>query len=129
MKRKFVTQYNAEPAKPYQPSGLPGKVEKAGYIPAKKIIEQMVMAGMRLKAFREDNYDLGPEDDDEDLAIGDPTRSPGFDMADASQIAMELNRRKKAAKAEGSKALDPDKMAHRASSKEEKPAPVSEPAP
>jgi len=121
--KKFKTQYNATPAKPEPPTGI-GKVEKAGYMPAKKIIEQMVMAGMRLKAYREDSYDLGPEDEDDGESI-DPTRSPGFDLADASQIAMELNRRKR----EASRSKEAEKTAPRASSQEEKPAPVKEPAP
>jgi len=122
---KFKTQYNAVPDTPQSFEGAVSKTEKAGYLPAKKIIEQMIMAGMRLKSFREDNYDLGPEDEDDGEYI-DVTRTPGFDLADASQISMDLNRRnkeaEKALKKAGNNPPKADKMQPEAPQKEE-PAP------
>lgn len=109
---RFKTPYNSRPFAGEKHGGV-SKTEKAGYLPPKKIIESMVMAGMRLKAFRSESFDLaeGEEDDGESI---DPTRSPGFDMADASQIALELNskaKRKKASVPEGSDTLEPRKVA------------------
>jgi len=122
----FKTQYNAVAAAPQSFAGAVSRTEKAGYLPAKKIIEQMVMAGLRLKAFREDHYDLGEQDEDDGESI-DPTRSPGFDMADASQIALDLNR--KLRKSEGIRPRKADKIDPEASPQEEKQAPIKEPAP
>ena len=114
------TPYNSRPSLPESFKGHVSKTESAGYIPPKKIIEQMIMAGLRLKSFREDQFDLqGGQDDDE--VEPDPTRRPGFDMADASQIAHELNyRAKRARKTEGSNTSQGDKIDPEASSKEEK---------
>ena len=70
------------------------KVEKSGYIPAKKRIENMMLAGQRLVASRNQLYD-DPTGMDEDIPI-DRTRNPGYDMADASQDMMSVNERLKA---------------------------------
>jgi hypothetical protein len=62
-------------------------VEKAGYIPPKIQIENLINAGKRLIEHRKNMYDFdeGVADDDN---FTDPTRDPGFDMADASRLAM-----------------------------------------
>lgn len=80
-------------------------VESAGYIPADVQIEQMIMAGQRLGDFRRENYDYDLEEEPimEDM---DPTRSPNFDLADASQIGAAL-----AAKVETDKAAAPENAA------------------
>ena len=62
--------------------------EQAGYIPPQDQIESMILAGQRLNEARASQYDFASEDDiDEDAS--DPTRRGNFDMADASQMAME----------------------------------------
>ena len=62
--------------------------EQAGYIPPQEQIESMILAGQRLNEARASQYDFASEDDiDEDAS--DPTRRGNFDLADASQLAME----------------------------------------
>ena len=62
--------------------------EQAGYIPPQDQIESMILAGQRLNEARASQYDFASEDDiDEDAS--DPTRRGNFDLADASQMAME----------------------------------------
>ena len=61
----------------------PPLVERSGYVPAKVRIENMMLAGQRLVESRNVRYDF---DGDVDEYFDDPTRSPGFDMADASQM-------------------------------------------
>jgi len=58
-------------------------VETAGYIPPKIQIENMIAAGQRLADYRSGLYSNEPEK--KEPAI-DPTRSPGFDLADATQL-------------------------------------------
>lgn len=69
-------------------------VETAGYMSAQKRIENMILAGQRLVDYRKNHYDFQDGEIDENFT--DPTRSPGFDMADAFQIAEEANYRIKA---------------------------------
>ena len=69
-------------------------VEKSGYIPAKKRIENMMLAGQRLVASRNQLYD-DPTGEDDDIPL-DKTRNPGYDMADASQDMMNVTERLKA---------------------------------
>jgi len=67
--------------------------ERAGYIPAKIQIENMINAGKRLSEYRKEMYDYADSTDiPEDIPM-DPTRNPGFDMADASQISREVKKR------------------------------------
>lgn len=61
--------------------------EQSGYIPAKEKIEEMIFAGQRLNIARDKQYDFNGEKIDEDF--DDPTRRPGYDMAEAS---MEIRR-------------------------------------
>lgn len=88
----------------------PSLVETAGYIPAEEQIMQMISAGVRLGEYREEAYDFGP-DEEVDLGAMDPTRRPGFDLADASsglqaaaerlsQAAAELQAASEAGKSE-----------------------------
>lgn len=88
----------AELVKRYGRSILPGEsndgpelVEKAGYIPAQVQIENLLNAGDRLNQSR-----LGYEfDADEEVPddYSDITRSPNFDLSDASRIQHTLNER------------------------------------
>ena len=64
------------------------ETEQAGYIPPQIQIENMILAGERLNQTRKDMYDFSsPDEIDEDAY--DPTRRANFDLADASQMAME----------------------------------------
>lgn len=92
-------RYNSNP----EPGGGIRITEQAGYRDAKTQIEQMMIAGERLQAFRREYFDLPEGQGDADI---DPTRKPGLDLAEASAIGRELairmkarEERKKAAKA------------------------------
>lgn len=74
------------------------KVETAGYIPAEIQIEDMIMAGQRLNQARAERFDF-PDGRDDDLFM-DPTRSPNFDLADASSLANMVDGRLSKAEAE-----------------------------
>ena len=64
------------------------ETEQAGYIPPQIQIENMILAGERLNQTRKEMYDFSsPDEIDEDAY--DPTRRGNFDLADASQMAME----------------------------------------
>lgn len=79
---QFQTPYNRKSSPPEINSGK-SQTEKAGYIPAKIRIENMMLAGQRLVAHRAEMYDFGTGvEPDEDYPI-DPTRSKNFDMSDA----------------------------------------------
>lgn len=67
-------------------------VETSGYIPANIQIEDMINAGIRLNQSRAEKYDFDSLEADDGEFI-DPTRSLGFDMADASRINREVNAR------------------------------------
>lgn len=66
-------------------------VETAGYRSAKFQIEELMAAGKRLTDFRKGQYDF-PEGTQVDEKFSDPTRSPNFDMADASAILRDVRR-------------------------------------
>nr|WAE43602.1 MAG: hypothetical protein [Microviridae sp.] len=68
--------------------------EQAGYIPPKKQIEDMILAGQRLNESRA-SYDWDDEEDIDESA-SDPTRSPNFDLADATQQGFAVDARLKA---------------------------------
>lgn len=65
------------------------KVDKLGYLPAKKRIENMMLAGQRLKDYRQSQYDF--PDGKIDVNFVDPTRQPGYDMADAFQDGLQID--------------------------------------
>ncbi len=83
-------------------------VEQSGYEPADRKIMNMIYAGQRLKEARMEMYDFDGENDDYDTPI-DPTRRPGLDLAEASEILMESQQRLLAAKfeAEATKTENP----------------------
>lgn len=58
-------------------------VETAGYITTQKRIENIINAGMRLQQARKEQFDF-PAGTEVDESFIDPTRKPGYDMADAS---------------------------------------------
>lgn len=86
----FDTKYER---KPYLGEKNSGEVltEQAGYVPADVKILNMIEAGERLREYR-----LGYEFEDENSVPDDyfdPTRDPGFDMADASAMSAETLQR------------------------------------
>lgn len=96
---KFRSWVN-RPVKKFDKIGGKKMVETTGYIPAKVRIERMVQAGQRLKSMDVSNFDtIDPNVDDEDLPI-DPSRKPGYDLADASAHLHIVNTYVKAKKAE-----------------------------
>ena len=68
----FMTRY-VRPEPVYENCGSELLVERAGYISPKKQIEQFMLAGKRLEAFRREMYDFP---DGEDTGEFDPTRAP-----------------------------------------------------
>jgi len=102
MEKIFRTPYNEEEfrkvfPKKYEKVDNTKLVEIAGYIPAKQRIENIMLAGKRLAEARSELYDFKPgEEIDENFS--DPTRSPNFDMADASQINLALEQKKRSVK-------------------------------
>ena len=66
----------------------------------------MILAGQRLNEARASQYDFASEDEiDEDAS--DPTRRGNFDLADASQMAMETEMSLRDQALEADKALRP----------------------
>nr|QJB20396.1 MAG: hypothetical protein [Microvirus sp.] len=84
---KFKTQYNTKPSPP-ELGGGEKLVETAGYIPAHKQINNLINAGQRLVAARAEMYDFPDGAIDENF--NDPTRNGNFDLADASQLALQV---------------------------------------
>ena len=91
MVTKFKTQYSGNTTKPEKNHGE-RLVETAGYIPAQVRIENMMLAGRRLADARKEMYDF-PAGVEPDESLSDPTRSPNFDMADATAIQMAAESR------------------------------------
>lgn len=87
MKQKFYTQYD-RPPKVFQKVGGKKVVERQGYVSAKRKIENMIAAGIRLVESRTEEFDF--PDGNVDFNFDDPTRRTGFDMAEASLMAQEL---------------------------------------
>ena len=68
------------------------KTESAGYIPAEAQIELFIQAGRRLDQARKEQYDFSADEEVPDDFI-DPTRSGGFDLADATQLGIAVNQK------------------------------------
>jgi len=99
--RKIYHNYLTRPVVKAEKLSRVDKVERAGYIPLERRIKDMMACGVRLQKARAEAYDI-PEGSkvNEDEVQCDPTRSPGFDMADASAMADDLTARRKRARAE-----------------------------
>lgn len=85
------TRYNRDIApRDIEPGGGKSIVETSGYVPADVRIKELLMAGVRLADYRAERYDW-PQGSivDEDKLV-DPTRRPGYDMADAAQAALAI---------------------------------------
>ena len=88
---KFKTHYTGSTTKPEKNFGE-RLVETAGYIPAQVRIENMMLAGRRLADARKELYDF-PAGVEPDESLSDPTRSPNFDLADATALHMAAESR------------------------------------
>lgn len=89
---QFITPFNRTPS-PGEVNSGKELVERAGYVPTKKQIETYMLAGKRLAAYRasQGEYDFAPGAEiDEDFS--DPTRSGDFDLADAAQLSMSVEK-------------------------------------
>lgn len=71
--------------------------EKSGYVPQNVRVENLILAGQRLAKARDELYDTIKEVDIDEVPL-DPTRLPGYDMADASQSLYALQQRANEAK-------------------------------
>jgi len=87
----FYTAYK-RPEKVFEYNSGEKIVERAGYIPAVKQIENLILAGERLRLARLEEFDSYLYED-EDIPL-DPTRRADFDLADASMMAQELRAKK-----------------------------------
>lgn len=97
---EFQTQYNKKPATPEKNSGE-CLVEKSSYLSAEKRITNIMQAGVRLKEFRESQFDF-PDEKSVDHTANDFTRSKNYDLADAFQdsLRVEVNLKEAAKEAE-----------------------------
>lgn len=73
------------------------KTEMRGYIPDHVRIKAMIMSGEALEDFRKAQYDFGGTDIVPEGFL-DPTRNSNFDLADATFLAREQDRKYKEAK-------------------------------
>ena len=85
---KVYTKWD-RPEKKYDPHSDEIIVERAGYIPPKLQVEQMFIAGERLAKHRKEMYDFSDESK-VNMEFSDPTRTPGFDLVDATRSLLEL---------------------------------------
>jgi len=91
----FATKYNRQRI-PVEFNSGEDLCERAGYIPAQTRIENLILAGRRLVQARQEMYDFPDGKVDPDFI--DPTRSPGFDMADATALTQRLTSKQLQAK-------------------------------
>lgn len=105
----FVFGPFVRPDPAYEREDSSSQTEQSGYIPTEVQVERMIQAGLRLDIARKEEFDFpeGSEEDDEELVV-DPTREPGYDLADASMDARALTARlrKQSAAAEKRKGAD-----------------------
>ena len=97
----------------------PVLVDRAGYVSGEKRINALMAAGMNLIQSRREEFDSFDGSEPEI----DPTRSPGFDMADASMMARSVNSRlraQKAAKEDAEKIASESKEGTKATSEGDK---------
>lgn len=87
---QFFTEYNRPPSDA-EIQDYVSITETAGYLPAHVQIENLIDAGRRLDAYRKEAYEFPDGVVPPDYV--DPTRSPGFDMADGTRIGREVEAR------------------------------------
>lgn len=64
----------------------PSLTDAAGYRTVRTQVETLVKAGERLDMARAEEFDYPEGVSDVDVAVHDPTRSGGFDLADATAL-------------------------------------------
>jgi len=92
----IYTSQNKPPRKPTSVSSET-MTETHGYISTKNQIEKMLQMGRNLDEYRKGVYEFGAEDPIPEHHY-DRTRAPNFDMADATQMARNLDAKGKQAK-------------------------------
>lgn len=111
---KFRTPYNHKNfPKSYEKLSDVSLTERAGYIPPKIRIEQMLLAGLRLQQSRLEQFDF---EGDVDETFIDPTRSKGYDITDAQKHLESI----KPKKVEKKPSDDGKQAAEKSAAKEEK---------
>lgn len=85
---KFNTQ-RERPKKELEKNSDIRVTETAGYIPASVRINNIMLAGANLKAYRAEQFDFG--DGQVDPEFFDPTRRKNFDLADAGILQNATN--------------------------------------
>lgn len=80
---------------PYRRKPYMGKVmgrdsitEQTGYVPTAVLVKEMMAAGVRLRDHRREKFPAAPGVEEEPEL--DPTREPGFDLADAARLARKV---------------------------------------
>lgn len=90
--KKFNTQHDYTP-----PTGEimdpENKVEQGGYLKTKDQCDRMFLAGKRLTSFKQGYYDYAPTDEIPEDVQPVLVRNPEFDMADLTQMQLELKKR------------------------------------
>nr|UXQ87926.1 MAG: hypothetical protein [Microvirus sp.] len=88
MEKKRESAVHANPFRPHpkhsgEKAGTEKTVETTGYRSTKQQVAEYMAAGLQLQTYRSEMYDFEDEKSvDENYT--DPTRSPGYDPADAS---------------------------------------------
>lgn len=88
MEQKVYNRMNPRPATPEKGGGK-CHVDKAGYVSAETRIKNLMQAGIDLRDSRRGSYD---SEDGSEPDI-DPTRNPGYDLADAHEQGMSVAER------------------------------------
>lgn len=96
---EFYTQFR-RPEKVYEKNTGERIVESAGYIPANVQITMMQQAGQKLKEWRMEQFDYGPDDVIDLSKVSMLTRNRGVDYAEVSEEKKEVEKRLKRAKEE-----------------------------
>lgn len=110
-KVEFKYQFGNPPEPDYEAGGGEKLVDASGYISAEEQILSMLQAGIRLDESRKELYDDESEGEvDFDSVPYDPTRMPGVDMADISQLEHVVNARLEAQKKVYEKELENKKV-------------------
>lgn len=99
---RFFTAYENRPVLTGEYNDGVSKVQPYGYIPTRVQVQRMLEAGVRLSEFRKGLFDFDDDTPDDEIEV-DPTRSPSFDLADASEAFNGLQARPR-----GKKPLPPE---------------------
>lgn len=98
LSKELYTQYK-RPERKLKTEWGESLTEQAGYISAEEQIYRLIQAGERLMSYRKEQYDF-EAGENIDMNIEIPIRDPNFDMADASEIKLNLENKEKSKKKE-----------------------------